>query len=277
MQLGFYRGHPHELAPAMLAHRVLRGMHGSSLISLGQAPSTPPPSTFGTIASFAASGASVTAGILGSMAAFTATGVALGPLTLGISAAVTGLITIGTLIAKQFAGCGQTCIEASNYANQVEQYLKQNLQTYLAAPVHYASLQAAAENNFNTAWQALNQACGTGALANTTAGTNCIGDRTQGACHYHTSPGGWSNGVYTYPGANGSGSTCWNWFVGYYDPIAQDPTVVPDPSTGSTSSTSPSQGAGTSTGSVGTTDAGAFPLMPILLGAGLLLLLVEES
>ena len=41
-----------------------------------------------------------------------------------------------------------------------------------------------------------------------TAGQACVGDRQQGACHYQ------SNGA------------CWNWFVGYRDPIANDPHVA---------------------------------------------------
>ena len=32
-----------------------------------------------------------------------------------------------------------------------------------------------------------------------------------------------------YTGASGSGTACWDWFIGYHDPIANDPTVVPDP------------------------------------------------
>ena len=93
-----------------------------------------------------------------------------------------------------------------------------------------ASMQAAAINNFNTVWTALTRACGNPALQ--TAGQNCISQRQQGACAYHTSPGGWQmeSGTwnYVYPGANGSGTACWNWFIGYLDPIQNDPDVVSD-------------------------------------------------
>ena len=171
---------------------------------------------------------------------------------------------IGILLANVFAGCGNTCVEATNLANQAEPLLLQNLQTYLSAPVHYASLQAGALNNFTLTWNALVQACSNPALGS--AGQACIADRQNGACDYHTSPGGWSNGVYTYPGANGSGPTCWNWFVGYHDPIANDPTVVPDP-VGVTSDVS----SVLSSVGVPSTVFGLPVLDLILIGAGLLL------
>ena len=41
-------------------------------------------------------------------------------------------------------------------------------------------------------------------------GANCVADRQAGACHYQ---------------ANGA---CWNWFIGFRDPIANDPDVQPD-------------------------------------------------
>jgi hypothetical protein len=174
-----------------------------------------------TISAIASTGASVTVSTL----------VALGTITGPVGAAIAGVIAAGMAIASLFKGCGQTCIEASDIANQCETVLQQNLQQYLSAPVHYQSLQTAALNNFTTAWSALTQACGAASLGS--AGSNCISERQQGACSYKTTPGGWQQGssgwTYVYPGANGSGSTCWNWFVGYHDPIANDPTVVPDP------------------------------------------------
>lgn len=153
-----------------------------------------------------------------------------------VGAVVGGLVAIASQIASMFGGCGQTCVQASNIANQVEPVLKQNLQQYLAASPRYASLQKAALNNFDTAWAALVQACSNPQLQK--AGQNCVADRQQGACHYKTSPGGWNGTTYTAPGANGSGSACWNWFVGYRDPIANDPNVVPDPVTAAASSIS---------------------------------------
>lgn len=169
-----------------------------------------------SIAKAAASAASLTGVLIGSLAAIPIAG----PIAAGVAA-------VGLLLADVFSGCGDTCVEASNLANQAEPLLLQNLQTYLSAPVRYASLQAAALNNFDLTWAALEQACSDPSLGS--AGKACISDRQRGACHYQTSPGGWANGQYNYPGGPGSGSTCWNWFVGYRDPIANDPNVVPDP------------------------------------------------
>lgn len=187
-----------------------------------------------------------------------------------LGGAIAGAIAqVGLLLANVFSGCGQTCVEASNLANQAEPLLLQNLQTYMSAPVHYASLQAAALNNFALTWQALVQACSNPQLGS--AGQSCIADRQQGGCHYQTSPGGWSqdaSGVwsYTYPGAQGSGSACWNWFVGYHDPIANDPTVVPDPVPGGGALTSTLESAGLPASVFG------LPTGDVAIGAGLLLL-----
>lgn len=149
----------------------------------------------------------------------------------GVGQIAAAIGEIGLQLANIFSGCGQTCVASTEIANQVGDLLTQNLQTYLAAPVHYASLQQAALQNFDNAWAQLEQACGNAALGQ--AGQNCITARQNGACVYKTSPGGWTqvNGTwqYNYPGANGSGDTCWNYFVGFYDPIANDPTVVADP------------------------------------------------
>ena len=221
MQLSFHHGSPRGPAPGLVAQRIRTAhIHG-----MGQASSTG-----STVASLVTAGASVTTGILGTLSALAAGTSVAGPVGL----IITGVVAIGILLMKVFSGCGQTCVEATDIANQVEPILLQNLQTYLSAPIHYASLQAAALNNFNTAWQGLVQGCGSGVLASTTAGSNCISDRQQGSCHYKTSPGGWQqdasgNWSYVYPGASGSGTACWDWFIGYHDPIANDPTVVPDP------------------------------------------------
>jgi hypothetical protein len=77
----------------------------------------------------------------------------------------------------------------------------------------------------------LEQYCGQPSLGQ--AGQNCITDRERGACKYQTSGCALSTG--TPPvwgcGANGSGNQCWNWFIGYRDPIANDtPNPNPAPS-----------------------------------------------
>src|SRR5271170_980721 len=108
-----------------------------------------------SIAQAAAAGASTTVALL----------VTLGVVVPGIGTLIAGVAALGIAIANAFAGCGNTCVEATTIANQVAPILDQNLQTYLSAPVHYASLQAAAINNFNTAWSSLVSACSNPQLA----------------------------------------------------------------------------------------------------------------
>ena len=196
------------------------------------------------------------------------TAVAVGSAVGGpLGGAIAGSIAqIGILLANVFAGCGSTCTEAANLANNAEPLLQENLDTYMSAPVHYQSLQTAALANFNNTWNALVQACSNPALGS--AGQNCITARQNGACHYQTSPGGWQGDTSVNPGVQGSGSACWNWFVGYYDPIANDPTVVPDPVPGAADVTSLLSSVGVSTNAT----LFGLPVVDVAMGVGLLLL-----
>jgi hypothetical protein len=187
--------------------------------------------------------AAATGGIVGAAAGLSLAG--------PIGAAVGGLLTLLGVLGVG-GGCGQSCIAASNDANAIETALKANLQAFLSGQID----QATALANFNQLWLQLEQAC---AQIGGSAGQNCISDRQEGACHYQTSPGGWqqdSSGAWKYvaPGANGSGTACWSWFVGYRDPISGSP-VLP--------SSSPSLFSGGSS------------LMELLLFGGVGLLLAE--
>ena len=88
-----------------------------------------------------------------------------------------------------------------------------------------------------------------------------MNDRKQGACHYQV---------------NGQ---CWNWFIGYRDPIANDPAVVPDPTTTMAGGTSSSSGLPAS--SLPASSIFAPGIDPIVLliagGLGLVILLVAIS
>jgi hypothetical protein len=209
-------GYSRQSRPACPFPLILHGPH--ALATFRGLSALSPQSQ--TIASSAASAAGATGALIGALAAIPVAG----PIAAAIAAT-------GVLLANIFSGCGQTCVEATTLANQAEPLLQQNLQQYLSAPTHYASLQAAALNNFTLTWNALVAACSNPSLG--FAGQACIANRQQGACAYKASPGGWNqtNGIWNYTswGANGSGSSCWNWFVAYHDPIANDPTVVPDP------------------------------------------------
>ena len=161
-------------------------------------------------------------------------------------AVIAGIAAVGVLLARVFQGCGQTCVQATTYANQVEVILQQNLQTYLGSSIRTVSMQAAAVNNYNTAIASLQAACGQAALQQ--AGVNCIDERIDpSSCQWKAAAGGWSSGscpaTYAPWGASGSGSSCWNWVIGYLDPIQNDPCVQPDSvllaAAGSSSGTAP--------------------------------------
>jgi len=139
-----------------------------------------------------------------------------------IGAALAGITTlVTTLIAN--SGCGQTCIETSQWANQAEPVLAKNILAYFALPTpRTQSQQNAALANFLATWQALVNACGQPGTGD--AGKRCISDRQSGACTWKqttTSP------LLGIPGEPQPGE-CWNWWSGYHDPIANDPDVVPD-------------------------------------------------
>jgi len=162
---------------------------------------------------------------LGSPVAAAAAGAPVGA-ALGISASLAiplvGAALAGVAIAVEAllnSGCGQTCIETSQWANQASAQLDKMMAQYFGVPApRPQSLQTAALGIFNGIWQQLTQLCSQPNLG--AAGQNCISDRQDGACK-------WKALAPQYPGEPAAGS-CWNWFNAYYYPIANDPDVVPD-------------------------------------------------
>ncbi len=93
---------------------------------------------------------------------------------------------------------------ASAFVNQIEyDYMRPNLAKWqsLAADQKTVSAQHAALNVFLNAWNAIVQYCSNPAL--TSGGIHCLADRERG-------------GKY-------------DWWVYFYDPIANDQSVIPDP------------------------------------------------
>jgi hypothetical protein len=133
-------------------------------------------------------------------------------------------------------------------------------------------MQVAALNTFDTAWQALQQACGNPQLG--AAGQRCISDRQAGACTWKASAGGWqADGTYKMWGAAGSGSDCWNWFIGMRDPIANDPNVQPDPVP-----SSPASGATPGSFTLPSIPASVGGIStPLLIGGALALYLIAQE
>lgn len=134
-----------------------------------------------------------------------------------VGAAIAG-IALG-IEAILHSGCGQTCIETSQWANQAEQLLEQNINAYFAIPApRPQSVQQSALTNFNNVWNRLVQLCSQPGLGG--AGRNCINDRRAGGCK-------WPATAPQYPGQPAQG-TCWNWWSGYHDPIANDTRTYND-------------------------------------------------
>lgn len=126
--------------------------------------------------------------------------------------AIAGAITefLGTMGVG--SGCGQTCVLSTQYANQAEALLRQNLAAYQAiATPRPLSAQTAALKNFDTIWADLEAQCSNPSLGS--AGQRCISDRERGSTAY----GGWT------------------WFSAYRDPIANDASVYDDSASASVS------------------------------------------
>lgn len=149
---------------------------------------------------------------------------------LGVSVPVLGAIVGAGILAAGYAinaimnsGCGQTCIVSTQFANEANQALQQNIEAYFSLPTpRPQSSQTAALANFDALWNWLQQPqqCGNPQLGD--AGKRCITDRQAGACT-------WTQPASSVPpwGTPAAGA-CWNWFNGYRDPIANDPNTYDD-------------------------------------------------
>lgn len=169
-------------------------------------------------------------------------------------------------ILKLFSGCGQNCVLATQYANQAETALEQMVNQYFAQPVRYQSSQTAALSYIQQVFTALQASCSSPSLG--TAGQKCISDRLpQSACTWKASPSSFNGCTYTPAGPAGSGSACWNWYVGYYQPILNDPCVVPDPAAAAGSSVLSSLGISP------TASIGGVPIADLILPAAVLVAL----
>jgi hypothetical protein len=190
------------------------GMHG-----LGATQAQTAAVSIGTTLAQGASAAAITSATMpigGAMGTFLGMAPALAVPVVGAAIAAVGV----AIMAILNSGCGQTCIETSQWANQAEPLLQQNIDSYFAIPApRPQSVQAAAVNNFMQIWNRLVALCTQPGLGN--AGKNCIADRQSGACKWHATATG------AYPGQPAQGQ-CWNWWNGYHDPIANDTQTYND-------------------------------------------------
>lgn len=199
---------------------------------VGAGIATPIVTPIATSAIFGAGATSGTAAAAGTTAA-------LGGLAVPVIGAALAGVTL--LVTKLIAnsGCGQTCIQATEYANQSATLMQQNMAAYFAQPAPRSkSSQTQALANFDALWAQLVKLCSDPSLGN--AGKRCISERQPG-------------GVYDDAKFN-------------RDPIANDPNVVDDSQAAVSSGSGPalSLGSGSS-------------LLPLALVGGLVLLAVAFS
>lgn len=170
-------------------------------------------------------------------------------------AAVGALIDLGATIAGALhigEGCGQTCVQATSIVNSAEPTFKANVTAYEQGIID----QTTALSNFNAMWLAIQQACGGIPGA---AGQNCVGDRQQGACKWKDSNG-----------------QCWNWWVGYHDPLTL-PSQVPYDGGATSTTTTGSSGTTNTSVSPAATTTGFTLNLPLILGAGLIVAAVAMN
>lgn len=237
---------------AYYSHRGY-GMRGLGTATQGEQLGVSAGTTLGTAAATAALNSALLP-VGGAAGTFLGMGAAIAIPVVGAAIAAIGI----GIMAILNSGCGQTCIETSQWANQAEPLLQQNVVAYFAIPApRPMSVQAAAVQNFMSVWNRLVQLCTQPGLG--AAGQNCIGDRQSGACKWKASATG------AYPGQPAQGQ-CWNWWNAYHDPIANDAQVYDDSITGV-------QGGGTTIGvtATGSTVAATASGSDLLLIAGAVL------
>lgn len=199
---------------------VSAGQFGQAGTALGSAI------TNGSAAKLA--GTSIAAGADVAATVLAATGIGL-----PVAAAVAAIGNLLGPVISSFAGCGVTCTQATAIVNNAGAQMAAAFNAYMAQPVHYYSAQQLFISLFNQIMASIVRQCSNPNLA--TAGQRCITDNSPGACHWTASQGGWvqdasqSSGWRYVPwGPSGSGSACWNPYVGILDPVQNDPTVVAD-------------------------------------------------
>jgi len=160
-------------------------------------------------------------------------------------AAAGAIAMLGAQIAKMFGGCGNSCVAATELANQWSDIVEQIKATYWATPTpRYKSLQTETLKQLDGAIEWLRQGCSDPALGS--AGQRCISERIV--------RGG------TAPWCPGDHKGC-DVYTTVYDPIANDPDIIPDPSW-------------LSEATGGLMGGSSASLTPLLIGGALILALV---
>jgi hypothetical protein len=153
-------------------------------------------------------------------------------------------------LASLFKGCGSTCTQATEYANQFSERLEQLKKLYWAQPVRYRVSQAQTLAYMDQAAEWLAQMCGNPALG--AAGQRCISERLI--------EGG------TAPWCPTSDHRGCDWVTTLRNPIANDAGVVDDPQSSSSPASSTLDALGIPNAQVGQAN-----LSDLLLPAALML------
>ena len=192
--------------------------------------------------------------------------------TIPIIGAAIALIGFG-IEAIINSGCGQPCVVTTQWANQAEAALQQNIAAYFAIPApRPLSVQQAAMANYTAIWNSLVQQCSATSLG--APGQRCISDRQEGSCVWK------QTAAALPPWGTPAVGACWNWYNGYFEPIATDPNVTDDggvatvtAAASSVSTDVASAGSQIST-ALGLPSTTSSYLVPGLIAAGILLLVV---
>lgn len=256
MRLAFHNGSSY-IPPRLNGVGVSGLSDCSNPDSNGNCPSLSTQIT-GSLISGASTGAQVAIALGGTTKANIIGGIAAGLIASApipvVGPILAGIGAVMGPIAVMFKGCGQTCIQSSNFANQASSALDQLRAQYFAQPVHYESVQQATMQAVENILNWLNQACGSPALG--PAGQKCISERLV--------RGG------TAPWCPNPGNTGCDYWTTYYDPVAHDTSVVPDPASSNVS-------VNPVTGQVTDISSSKFPVPLMIGGATVLVLLLAGS
>lgn len=244
MRLAFNPSGQLTYRPELNGLGITESEYGAGMLTnWGQKPAT----NWGNVAT----GGAIAGTFAGIQTALTTGSVVQGGIMAGLSAAamipgpqqpfIIAAAALAGPIMQMFKGCGKTCVQATEIANQAEQALVKIKDDYLSQPVRTRSSQLVAIHIFDDVLGKMYQACSNPALV--VAGQKCVSERlVRGG----TAP--WCP----------TGTGC-DWLTLYRDPIANDTGVVDDPASSGVPFAS--------------TESGGFP-MPLLLGAGAILLAV---
>lgn len=196
-------------------------------------------------------GSNIIGGVVGGM-------MAVAPYTGPAAPFIIGAASLIAPIFNLFKGCGDTCIQATEIANQAQDAIVQLNEMYWGQPVRYKSAQKAALVAFDNIAGRLYRLCSNPQLQQ--AGQRCIAERLV--------PGG------TAPWCPNPRHVGCDWVTMWRNPIANDSGVVPDlvPT-----NTQTQTGTGGGTNSTGTSISSSGLPIPLLLGGGALLLLALMS